>query len=142
VSTLAFSQDCRSTEDFDKTEIEALDSLFPSAVNIDSAISVFAGREAEFFNSWKFFLTDFGKHLDAHGFKWEKPTRCFNRVYFNKDGTINTFLYSFKGDDLTAEQKETFSSLLNEFAKGYKLKLERNAKSNFSQCGPAMYRQQ
>lgn len=38
--------------------------------------------------------------LSENNFEWEKPTRCFNRIYFSSDGTIDYFLYNFTGGDI------------------------------------------
>ena len=85
-------------------------------------------------------LQDFGKFLTNHNFKWDKPTKCFNRIYFNVDGTIDYFLYNFLGkqeDKLSEEGQKEFNELLNQFIKEYKFTM--TSKIKFSQCSPTTY---
>ena len=135
-----FSQECMSGDDLDKRKSLLLDSLFPSALHADSSIAVFFNREDEFISAWNSFLLDFGIYLSEYDFKWSKTIKSFNKAYFNKNGTINTFVYNFRNGDLTNEQAEHFQILLENFSKNYKLKIKENAKRNFSQCGPTKYR--
>ncbi|HLG34503.1 MAG TPA: hypothetical protein VI757_06440 [Bacteroidia bacterium] len=67
------------------TTITHLDSIYKSAVDGDTSHAVFK-TEAEqqaLGEAWIKLLQDFGKFLTAHNFIWDKPTRCFNRIYFN-----------------------------------------------------------
>ena len=76
-------------------------------------------------------------------FKWEQPTRSFNRIYFNADGTIDYFLYNFQTtnvkteDQLSQEKQNEFNRLLNLFIKDYKISV--TAKTKFAQCSPTKY---
>ena len=142
IGTFAFGQDCRTFQDYesDGQKISDLDSIYPSAMHVDTTIAVFHGREQEFYGAWISLLQDLGQHLADNDFAWGKPTWCFNKVYFNKDGKIDKFLFNFKKGEVDEDKQDTFATLLTDFAKNYKLKIDSVADSNFSQCGPATYK--
>ena len=122
--------------------IKHLDSLYKSAVHADTSLAVFKTEKEQdaLQQAYVKLLQDFGKFLLENNFKWEKPTRCFNRIYFNSDGTIDYFLFNFLGktEDKPAEiiEKE-FQRLLNVFISDYKFSL--TAKTKFAQCSPTTY---
>jgi len=141
IGIFASGQDCKTFQDYkrDGQKISDLDSAYPSAIHVDTTIAVFYGREKEFYGAWVSLLQDLAQHLADNGFLWGNPTWCFNRVYFNKYGKINTFLFNFKTSQVDEDKQDTFTALLTSFAKDYKLKINGPAESNFSQCGPATY---
>ncbi len=116
--------------------VSLLDSTYKSAVNVDKKKAVFAGKEDKLVESYNGMLQDLGDFLAKHNFKWDTTTRCFNRIYFNKDGHIDFFLYSFK-TNISSEKEAQFKRLLNEFIRQYKFPL--HAKVNFAQCSPVIY---
>ena len=122
--------------------IKHLDSLYKSAVHADTSLAVFKTEKEQdaLQQAYVKLLQDFGKFLSENNFTWEKPTRCFNRIYFNSDGTIDYFLFNFLGktEDKPAEivEKE-FQRLLNVFISDYKFSL--TAKIKFAQCSPTTY---
>lgn len=78
--------------------------------------------------------------LSENNFEWEKPTRCFNRIYSSSDSTIDYFLYNFTGGDQdkpSAEMQAEFKRLLNLFIQDYKISLSADVK--FAQCSPVTY---
>ncbi|NLA24739.1 MAG: hypothetical protein GX879_07210, partial [Bacteroidales bacterium] len=116
--------------------------IYTSAVSSDTSLAVFkTEKEQEAFKqAYIQLLQDFGNFLSQNNFKWEKPTRCFNRIYFNSDGTIDYFLFNFLGkaeDKPTKNVEKEFQRLLNVFISDYKFPL--TAKTKFVQCGPATY---
>lgn len=122
--------------------IPHLDSVYKSAVHVDTAKAVFKTEKQQEGVQEKYMklLQDFGKFLTKNKFTWEKPTRCFNRIYFNSDGTIDYFLYNFLGkpaDKLSDEKEKEFTRLLNSFIKDYKFGITANEK--FAQCSPTTY---
>lgn len=123
--------------------ISMLDSTYPSAVHSDTSKAVFKTEkdQEQLYLAYQKLLQDFGGYLHQHNFKWSKPTRCFNRIYFNPNGTIDYFLFNFLGKTpdekpTTVEQAE-FNRLLNEFIKNYRIDLK--AQTNFAQCSPTTY---
>lgn len=122
--------------------ISSLDSLYKSAVHSDPSKAVFTTEEAQqkLQQAYNQLLQDFGKFLASKNFKWEKKTKCFNRIYFSKEGTIDYFLYNFLGQPAekpSDSQQETFSQLLRLFIKEYQFAL--TAQVKFAQCSPVTY---
>ena len=127
------------------TSILHLDSIYKSAVHTDTSQAVFKSEKDQqaMGEAYIKLLRDLGRFLSQNNFKWDRPTKCFNRIYFNADGTIDYFLYNFlnknvKPEDLLSQEKQSeFNRLLNLFIKDYKITL--TAKTKFAQCSPATY---
>jgi hypothetical protein len=117
--------------------IKELDNLYPSALHSDSAKAVFRGKEKEFYESYVSLLRDLSSYLKKHSYTWGKTTRCFNRIYINKDGSVGYFLFNFKEGVIEATKEKEFKRLLRDFIKTYQFPLE--SKSNFAQCSPVVY---
>lgn len=124
--------------------ISHLDSIYKSAVNIDTTKAVFKTEKDQelMHKAYVEMLQNFGKYLHDNNFNWDKPTRCYNRIYFNNDGTIDYFLFNFIGNTKEENPSETqiveFQRLLNNFIKDYKLSI--NADTKFAQCSPTTYK--
>src|SRR5256885_46225 len=122
-----------------------LESIYKSAVHADTSQAVFKSEAEQqaMGEAYIKLLQDFGKFLKANNFKWERPTKCFNRIYFNTDGTIDYFLYNFltknvkSEDQLSQEKQGEFNRLLNLFIMDYKISM--TAKTKFAQCSPVTY---
>ncbi len=114
-----------------------LDSLYASALQSDSTKAVFGIRQTEFQDAYIQLLNDLGSFLNKNKFKWEKPIKCFNRIYFSPEGRIDYFLFKFRQGDLTAEKEKTFSDLLTLFIKDYQFSVQ--AERRFAQCSPVKY---
>ena len=122
--------------------IKHLDSLYKSALHSDSSLAVFKTQKEQeaMTQAYVEMLQDFGKFLNKNNFSWDKPTKCFNRIYFNSDGTIDYFLFNFLGnkEEKPSKEKEIeFQELLNFFISDYKFSL--TADTKFSQCSPTTY---
>lgn len=80
--------------------IQSLDSIYKSAVHVDSTQAVFTEEEdvKALYSSYVQLLQDLGNFLSENDFEWEQPRRCFNRIYFAPNGTIDYFLFKFLGD--------------------------------------------
>ena len=118
--------------------IKHLDSIYKSAVHADTSQAVFKSESEQqaMAEAYMNLLQNLGKYLTKNNFKWEKPTRGFNRIYFNTDGTIDYFLYNFSSE-ISQEKQTEFNRLLNLFIKDYKISL--TAKTKFAQCSPTTY---
>lgn len=119
-----------------------LDSVYKSAVHTDTSQAVFqtGPEQQKLQQAYIKLLQDFGKFLSENNFQWEKQTRCFNRIYFAADGTIDYFVFNFLGnteDKPPAHKQLEFQRLLNAFIKNYRFPLA--AKIKFAQCSPATY---
>jgi hypothetical protein len=122
--------------------INQLDSIYANAVHSDTSLAVFKTEkeQEDSHQAYIKLLQDFGKFLSEHNFKWEKPTRCFNRIYFDSDGTIDYFLFNFLGkteDKPDVNTEMEFQRLLTIFISKYKFSLTANTK--FAQCSPTTY---
>ena len=113
-----------------------LDSLYKSAVHSDSTLAVFKNVEAVS-NAYNSLLQSLGNFLSKNNFFWEQKTTGFNRIYFNTDGSIDYFVYNFRGNTLNEEQLVRFNELLNIFIQDYRFPLTANVK--FAQCSPVTY---
>ncbi|MGV3631649.1 MAG: hypothetical protein ACO1O6_10590 [Bacteroidota bacterium] len=122
--------------------VKKLDSLYRSALHADTLQAVFRTEQEQELMQQAYIrlLQDFGKFLSSGGFRWDKPTRCFNRIYFHADGTIDYFLFNFTGsetDKPSAEKQQEFQRLLNSFISDYRFPV--TASTGFAQCSPTIY---
>lgn len=117
--------------------IDSLDKAYMSALHSDTTLAAFNGHEQEFMQGYTSLLKDLGKFLKANDFNWEKSTRCFNRIYLDKSGKIDYFLFHFKEDELSSDRQVQFAKLLTEFIKAYKFPLTNTVP--FAQCSPVQY---
>ncbi len=119
-----------------------LDARYPSAIHVDADSAFFKTDEEQdaWLVAYSGMLQEFGKFLSKNNFKWDKLTKCFNRVYFNADGTVDYFLYNFLGkqeDRPTEVVEQEFKRLLELFLMEYQLPLSTRGK--FAQCSPVTY---
>lgn len=133
----SFSQTrCYPWKELDKSGFTytELESVYTEAVNADTTtFTAFQGREDELHKAWMRLLQDLSAFLSKNNFKWGTATNCWNRFYFDKDGTIDYYFYQIKDFDKSDE----FEKLMNEFIKVYKFPL--TAEMNFKQCGYAIF---
>jgi len=119
-------------------KIEDIEKNYKNAIATPPAESVFSAEELQ--PAYQKLLQDLASFLSKNNFKWEKKTRCFQRIYFNNDGTIDYFIFNFIGKpetQPTPEQQAQFGKLVNQFIQSYKFPL--NAKVKFAQCSPTSY---
>jgi hypothetical protein len=119
------------------TTIEQLDGIYKSGIHSYDSLAVFNDNFEAFTEAYYQLLRDFGKFLSSNNFTWETTTRCWNRIYFNKDGKVDYFLYQFN-TEISEEMKVRFDELLNEFIKDYQFPM--SADVPFSQCSPVNYK--
>lgn len=125
---------------------EKLDTLYKGAIHTETIPGVFKteAEQEQLIAAYTLLLQDLGAFLKKNNFIWEHPTRCFNRIYINKNGAIDYFLYNFyvnkeKPETNLSEAKiAEFDRLLNAFVKDYRFSLTAN--ENFAQCSPVTYR--
>lgn len=117
--------------------VEHLDSIYKSAIHSEPAKAVFKtdAEQQKLIDAYTNFLTDFGAFLLKNNFKWEEPTRGWNRIYMKPDGTVDYFLYSFK--TLPPVKEAEFNRLLNLYLKDHKFGI--TAPVKFAQCSPVTY---
>jgi len=118
--------------------MQKLDEIYPSALHSDSAKAVFKGEaQTRFLIAYKTMLYDLNSYLNKNNFTWGKPTRIFNRIYFQPDGSIDYYLVNLALPGTDTSKAKQFIPLLNQFVQTYKIKI--TAKTKFAQCSPVMY---
>ena len=91
-------------------------------------------------NSWSNFHKKVTKFLEEENFDWEVPDstiRIYNRIYFDKDGNINYYVFNIKNPSISMEKKVEFENVLLKFSKNVQLELQRD--QEFAQCGKTKY---
>jgi len=138
ISAFSYGQKAMSfSEAKEKGIFPKVDSIYKSAVHDDSSKAVFKTDEEieKHIEAYQKFLQEFGAFLFENNFKWVEQTRCFNRIYMSPDGTIDYFLYQFKG--LDPEKEKEFNRLLALYIKDHKFGVISPVR--FAQCSPVTY---
>lgn len=117
--------------------IASLDRQFTMGIGSDSVETVFKGKETEYINAYYAMMRQLGEHLNQNSFRWGGSIRCFNRIYFNADGSIAYYLYEFE-DPISDSKKARFQELLSSFISTYRFTLPTDQR--FAQCSPVNYR--
>ncbi len=135
--TIDTSKIISPSENADK-KIKQLDSIYQSAVNVDTSLAVFKtdADQQKMFEAYSTFLKDFGKFLKQHDFAWGQETKCWNRLYFDKDGSVDYYIYNFKSQ-IEKAKEEQFKLLFAEYIMTHKINI--TADKKFSQCSPVTY---
>ena len=115
---------------------ERLDQRYKGGLNQDSTKAVFKNQSV-YSRAYQEFLFGFGSFLKTQGFRWGRRVRCFNKIYFSRQGKVDYFLYSLTPGAITQEQEAQFAKLLSEYIQTARFKLP--APSRFSQCSPVNY---
>jgi hypothetical protein len=113
-----------------------LDSLYVGGIDSDSTRAVFKDQK-KYIESYQNFIYQLASFLSKNNFKWGKQVRCFNRIYFSKQGTVDYFLYNFTEGQITKEQEADFEKLVKTFVQEAKFGLQ--ADRPFAQCSPVKY---
>lgn len=117
--------------------MQSLDARYKSAIHEDSRQAVFIGQaQQQHIAAYQQLLQNLGKYLAQNNFSWGKPTRCFNRFYFNKDGSIDYYLYNFQ--DVDTQKLAEFQRLMSQFIQSNRIAMQAPVK--FSQCSPVVYK--
>lgn len=117
--------------------IEKLDETYKSALHADSTKAAFHRREKEFYAGYVSMLKELNNFLHENNFSWGKATRCFNRIYLNKDGGIDYFLFNFSQGEIESAREKEFGLLLEKFIQTYQFPLKNDV--SFAQCSPVKY---
>jgi len=88
-------------------------------------------------NAWTKLNKDLSVYAKKNGFDWKSQSRGFNKVYFNKDGSIHLFFYRIDKDYFTYKEQEQFHKLINQFVKDYRFDIQ--LKKPFTFCGGVVY---
>jgi hypothetical protein len=99
--------------------------------NMSSEDYLFKGKEEDWKACWTKILYDLKKFMQKNGLQLASNTTCFNRIYFNKDGTIAGYLYHIKG--LPASEEQKFDEAIFQFLITQKVTIK--APQNYWQYG-------
>jgi hypothetical protein len=99
--------------------------------NMTSEDYLFKGKEEEWKTCWNKVMYDLKNFMEKNGLKLTSNTTCFNRVYFNKDGSIAAYLYHING--LSANQEQKFDETIFQFLITQKVTIKTN--QNYWQYG-------
>ena len=139
LSYLSYGQKAMTFNESKKINIRIshLDSIYLSGIHSATSLAVFKTNQYEYISAYKKLLQDCEKNLLTNNFLLEKPQKILYVIYFDKNGKIDYFLYSFRPDQLTEEQEKRFGELLSEFIVDYRFSL--TATTGFAQCSPVTY---
>ena len=141
ITTVVNGQNCLSFKEAKKQGItvKKLDNIYTNAVHHDTTVyAIFSGQEDDCYKSWIEMMKELARYLKKNEFLWEKPSSCFHKIYFSKEGKIDYWLYNFRKGEITEKKRMEFKKLLNEFQEDFKFGLP--AKDKFSQCGPTSFK--
>jgi|688.fasta_scaffold706674_1 hypothetical protein len=119
-------------------KIKQLDSIYQSALHVDTSLAVFKtdADQQKMFDAYSTFLQDFGKFLKQNNFTWGQETKCWNRLYFDKDGSVDYYIYNFKSQ-IEKAKEEQFKLLFAEYIMTHKINI--TADKKFAQCSPVRF---
>ncbi|MDA9056462.1 hypothetical protein N9K49_01270 [Flavobacteriaceae bacterium] len=91
--------------------------------------------------SWSGFHKKLSHFIKEENFKWEVPDSTItimNRIYFDKNGTIDYYTFKIKNSSVTDEKIVEYKKVLQKFSENVKLDLKRT--KNYAQCGKITYK--
>ena len=90
--------------------------------------------------SWSEFHKKVSQFIKEENFKWEVPDSTitiFNRIYFDKNGTIDYYTFKIKNPSVSSEKQAEYEKVLQKFSKEVKLDLKRS--EQYAHCGKTKY---
>lgn len=114
-----------------------LDSLYPNLLDPSNS------SEAEYkivIKSWGNFHQKVTKFMKEEDFTWsveDSTISIVNKVYFNKNGTIDYFVFKVMNPSISDSKKREFESVLQKFSGSITMDLTRDSK--YAQCGKTRY---
>lgn len=116
-------------------------------LNLDSTYTILLDprnvSESEYkivVESWSEFHKKVSQFIKEENFKWEVPDSTitiFNRIYFDKNGTIDYYTFKIKNPSVSSEKQAEYEKVLQKFSKEVKLDLKRS--EQYAQCGKTKY---
>ena len=91
--------------------------------------------------SWSEFHKKLSHFIKEENFKWEvsdSTITIMNRIYFDKNGTIDYYTFKIKNSSVTDEKIVEYEKVLQKFSGNVKLDLKRDEK--YAQCGKIKYK--
>lgn len=115
-------------------------NLDDKCVNLLDPSNTSEAERKSVFNSWSNLHKNVTRFLKEEKFDWEVPDSTisiYNRIYFDKNGNINYYVFNINNPSVTEEKKAEFENVLLKFSKNVQLELQRD--QEFSQCGKTKY---
>ena len=113
-----------------------LDSIYPNL--LDPTVS---GDSIEYvMNSWMLLHQAISTQLDRNAFTWQSQDsiiEILHKVYFNKDGQIDYYLFKIFNESVNDSIVSAFSVELDSFTNNYVMQLDMDR--NYAQCGKTSY---
>ncbi|MBK6418767.1 MAG: hypothetical protein IPF79_06245 [Ignavibacteria bacterium] len=118
--------------------LKRLDSMYTSAVSIDTTDRVFVSAEGEtqLYTRWVEFHNLFASYLTSKDLHFEKSTPAFVTLYCSKSGSIDHAAYAFI-EPIDSLKEKRYAQHLEEFIKTNGLGM--TASKPYSQCGGVGY---
>ncbi|NGP88532.1 hypothetical protein [Fodinibius halophilus] len=114
-----------------------LDSLYPSAAHAHPTKGVFNKDQASFLKKYRTMMQEFGQFLNENNFQWGNRTSFFQRIYFDKNGSIDYYFVNLDQTHFSDKKRKQFLKLLHAFSEKYQFPMQ--AESNFAQCAPITF---
>ena len=138
----SFSQRVMTFQEMEKNglKMDSLQRIYPNATRSDTFVGVFpAGKKGDQFNAaWLDYYTDLMNYFSENGLIWEKPTYCFNKIFFDSKGRVEYWFFNFsKADNIPDSIQQKYSDGLKKFSKKHKIRIK--ADSKFTQCASVTF---
>ncbi len=118
---------------------QQIDKKYKSAIDAsDKSKCVFKTSKEQdaLMKAYQNFLMELGNYLSDPNFKWGQPTKCWNRIYFNKDGSVEYYVFNIK-TEISDEKTEQYKALFRSFISTHKIAI--TATEGFAQCSPVTF---
>ncbi|MCF6352855.1 MAG: hypothetical protein L3J06_07580 [Cyclobacteriaceae bacterium] len=110
-----------------------LDSLYPNLLDPGNSTQE---QHKKVIQSWSEFHQQVSKFMKDENFTWDSPDSTIsivNKIYFNKNGTIDYFVFRILNPSIPDSKKIEFETVLQKFSKSIIMNLSRD--SSYAQCG-------
>ena len=118
--------------------LKKLDSMYTSAVSLDTTDRVFltSDEEKTLGKRWVDFHQGVAMFLSSNGLHLVKQNACFTTLYCSKNGSIDHFAYAFS-EPIDKAKEVQFVELLEQHIASHGLGM--TAPQQYSQCGGVDY---
>ncbi|MDY2586817.1 hypothetical protein [Winogradskyella aquimaris] len=121
------------------TEFSQL-NLDEKCVNLLDPRNTTENESKRVIESWSNFHKKIISFLKEEDFSWEVPDSTisiYNRIYFDKNGRVNYYVFNINNPSISELKKEEFKNTLSKFSKEVHIELRRD--EEFAQCGKTKY---
>jgi hypothetical protein len=116
-------------------DMEQLDGQYPAASTNDPSKGVFKGREImTYMKAYTRWNREMETFLRSNGLTWEGSLTFEQKVYCDKDGTIDYYFYRFGNDELHTPKVH---SVMKDFIKTHRFRATADSKFRINGSGKA-----